>query len=69
MKKFIIGGIKSILILTIIAVICNYCYIWANLNKLFSTDITFIQWYAISIITNLLIPSKDLFNSTDKNDK
>lgn len=68
MKKYIINGIKSLIILCALTAICTYLYKWNNLDKVFGAKLTFSQWMAIIVITQSIIPTKELFSS-DKNDK
>lgn len=64
MKKFLI----TIITLSLIALICNLVYDWSGLDEKFKIEFTFLQWYAIVILANLLFPGKDIFKQEEKKD-
>jgi hypothetical protein len=68
MKKYITSVIKSIITLFILTALCNYAYEWNHLEKVFGPKISFGQWMAIIVITQMLFPTKELFSSTTKKD-
>jgi hypothetical protein len=71
MKKSIITLIKSIIILLILAAVCNYLYLWNHLDHIFGSKIRFEQWMAIIVIIRTINPTTELFsiNQKDKDDK
>jgi hypothetical protein len=62
--------IKKILItivtLCLIALVCNLAYDWSGLDQKFGMEFSFLQWYSIVIIANLLFPGKDIFKQQEE---
>jgi hypothetical protein len=47
--------IVSISAFFLIALICNYVYIWTDLSKIFGVEISYVQWLALELVLNLLV--------------
>lgn len=39
----------------LIALICNYVYIWTDLKGIFRVEISYVQWLALELVLNLLV--------------
>ena len=70
MKKNLFVLINVLIIIYIVALVCNYTYKWCGLEELFKTKISFLNWYGISMISSILLnrPDNNIF-SNRKNDE
>lgn len=67
MKEKLILLTTGIIKMLLTVLICNYLYIWTDLNHKFNLEISFIQWFAIIVIFRIINPSE--VDQIRKNDK
>jgi hypothetical protein len=64
MKNYIV----NIAAFFIVALVCYYVYIWTDLKSIFKVEISYLQWIALELITNVLIVGPLNKKPKDKND-